>query len=301
MKWLFILLSFNAVASSFMHETIKVDGVQRSYVVKLPDGYQQGAEYPLIIGLHGSSSTWKKFNNGTTKHTLERQANLHQMVLILPQGKDNHWNDGRTQSLNGKQAYDDVKFISRLIDKAIKKYQVDDKKVFVTGMSNGGFMAIRLAQSLSIKIKAIAAVAAQMSVKNKNLTMETSTSMMLINGTQDPIIPFNGGPVKLFKFSKNRGSVLSSQQTVDYFLKANQCHNSPITQHQNKRKFDKTQIEIYTYDDCSDNTQVKFIKVIGGGHTWPGGKQYLPIGLIGRLSREFNASQMIVNFFAHIN
>lgn len=127
--------------------------------------------------------------------------------------------------------------------------------------------------------------------------MESRTSMMLINGTQDPIIPFQGGPVKLFKFSKNRSSVLSSQQTIDYFLKANQCRKTPHIKHQNKRKFDKTQIEILSFESCLDSTRVKFIKVIGGGHTWPGGKQYLPIGLIGRLSREFNASENIVDFF----
>lgn len=297
MKWIILLLSFSATGSEFIPKRIEVDGIERTYAVKFPDNYHQGVKYSLVIGLHGSGSTWEKFNKGTTKHSLEAEANSHDMVLILPQGKDNHWNDGRTAALNGQHAYNDVKFISLLIDKAIAQYQVDAHHVYATGMSNGGLMAIRLAQSLSTKIKAIAAVAAQVSVKNKNHIMQNPTSMLLINGTQDPIIPFNGGAVKLFKFSQNRGSVLSSQQSINYFLKANECHNKPLIQHQNKRKFDKTQVEIYTYDNCSHNTQVRLIKVIGGGHTWPGGKQYLPIGLIGRVSHEINASKRIVDFF----
>ena len=109
-------------------------------------------------------------------------------------------------------------FISALIDKSINQYQAHANQVFVAGMSNGGFMAIRLAQELSHKVNSVAAVAAQMGVNNKPIEIEEPISFLLINGTQDPIVPYYGTEMKPFKFAKSRGLILSTQQTLDTFV-----------------------------------------------------------------------------------
>lgn len=295
-----LFVSLTVLSSDFTEETITIDGVERSYVTKFPDNHQSDIKLPVIIALHGGGSTWEKFNKGTTKRTLELYSNKNNMLLIFPQGKSNHWNDGRLKNLKDSDSLDDVKFISKLIDKSIEKHHVDSSKVFITGMSNGGFMAIRLGIELSDKVKAIAAVSAQMSVANQDLNIQKPISFLLINGTDDPVVPYHGGEMKLFKFSKSRGTILSTTQTINYFLNANNCHPKPIKIFKNKRKFDKTSIISNHYEKCESNTQVKLLTVNGGGHTWPGGKQYLPIAIIGRLSREINASQSIVDFFLNL-
>ena len=84
---------------------------------------------------------------------------------------------------------------------------------------------------------------------------------------------------------------------MSYFLKSNQCQHDYNQQIINNRKFDKTSVEIRQYNNCQNNSKVHRYKVNNGGHLWPGGKQYLPIKLIGRLTREFQASKVILDFF----
>ncbi len=289
------LFSPSLFAGGFNSETLKVDGRKRQFVVKKPLFWDKSKKIPLIIGLHGGGSSWKKFNNGTTKHTLDIETKKRNILLILPQAIDNHWNDGRKIFANNP--IDDVKFISKLIDYAIKKYNVDASKVYITGMSNGGMMAIRLAIELSDKVKAVAAVSALLNYGIRNQKPKNPVSFLLINGTTDPIMPYAGGEIKTFGFSKPRGKVLSARKTLNYFLDNNVCNTRPIKKHQDKRPFDKTSLDFEIYDKCFASTQVESIQVNDGGHTWPGGKQYLPVGLIGRASREINASKVIVDFF----
>lgn len=296
---LILLLLFSSIlsANGFVDENIEINGITRNYVYKYPDNYQITDKTPVIIALHGGGSNWKKLNRGTTKYTLEKAANKRQVLLIYPDGINNHWNDGRDK----KNKIDDVAFISALIDKAIDQYHADAKQVFVIGMSNGGFMAIRIAQELSQKVNSIAAVAAQMGVNNRQIKIKEPISFLLINGTEDPIVPYQGGDMKLFEFGKSRGMILSTQQTIDAFVKHNQCKPSPKIQLKNTRKFDQTSVVSKIYVDCAKQTKVKLLEIMGGGHTWPGGKQYLPKAIIGNLSREINTSEEMVDFFLNVN
>ncbi len=295
---LFLLLMVgNLHANDFIKDSIEIAGQIRHYVYKYPDSYHAIDKIPVVIALHGGGSNWKKFNRGTTKYSLEKAANKNKVLLIYPQGINNHWNDGRDKN----NQTNDVAFISALIDKAINQYHVDTTKVFVTGMSNGGFMTIRIAQELSRKVTAVAAIAAQIGVNNRGLNIEESVSFLLINGTQDPIVPYFGGEMKPFKFAKSRGFVLSTQQTIGVFVNHNQCQSKPKIAVKNTRKFDNTIAIIKKYKDCTKQSQVELIEIEGGGHTWPGGKQYLPKAIIGNLSREINASELIVDFFLNVN
>ncbi|MBL4661609.1 MAG: prolyl oligopeptidase family serine peptidase [Alcanivoracaceae bacterium] len=296
--WLLIIfVAFPANSGTFNEKNIMVNKIKRSYVTKFPNSYDVDQKIPLIIALHGGGSNWKKFNRATTRNTLEKEANRNNMLLIFPEGKNNHWSDGREKHLQGQQTYDDVKFISELIDLAIDKYNVDPDKVFVTGMSNGGFMAIRLAIELTEKISAVVSISAQMSLKIQFLQLDKPISFMLINGTNDPIVPYHGGEMKLFKLPKSRGKVLSSTQTINYFVKNNKCAKPAVRSSQDHNKFDMTTLDITEYKECKGNTQVTLIKVNSGGHTWPGGRQYLPVALIGHVSKEVNASKLLVDFF----
>ncbi len=294
---LLILFSANVNSNGFVEDSIEIAGQVRHYVYKYPNNYQAIDKISVIIALHGGGSNWKKFNKGTTKYTLEKAANNRQMLLIYPQGINSHWNDGRDR----KNQTDDVAFISALIDKSIDQYNVDVTKVFVTGMSNGGFMSIRIAQELSRKVTSVAAVTAQMGVNNRGLNIDKPISFLLINGTQDPIVPYFGGNMKPFKFAKSKGMILSTQQTIETFVQLNQCDSKPKITVKNTRKFDNTSVISKKYLNCTGESQVELLEIEGGGHTWPGGKQYLPKGIIGNLSREINASETIVDFFLNVN
>ena len=98
------------------------------------------------------------------------------------------------------------------------------------------------------------------------------------------------------KHTTTEQAVLSSKVN-----KHNQCNPIPQIKVKNARKFDQTTVVIKTYVNCAKQSRVKLLEINGGGHTWPGGKQYLPKGIVGRLSREINASETIVDFFLNVN
>ncbi len=292
MRIVFLLLFTTAALSSeLVEEQLVVDGLTRSYAI---NELETKKLKPLIIALHGGGSRWDKFTYKTTQSTLLNAANNKQAVIIFPQGIKNHWNDGRKHLDND---INDVSFISSLIDYSIKNYGVDKNKIYIVGFSNGGFMSMRLAIELSDKITGAAAVSAQLSEAIQHKKMKGNVSFMLINGSQDPIVPYKGGEMKSFRFAKSRGTLLSTQETLNYFLVANQCSKDKEKIYFNNKKFDKTSISIENYDNCDHNTKVKLITVNKGGHTWPGGKQYLPVKLIGKASREIDAGKEVVDFF----
>jgi polyhydroxybutyrate depolymerase len=288
---LLLLFSGAVISSELVEQRFVVDGLTRFYTI---NEIQTKELKPLIIALHGGGSSWDKFAYKTTQSTLLNAAHENQAVIIFPQGIKNHWNDGRKHLDNG---VDDVSFISQLIDYSLENYTVDKNKIYIVGFSNGGFMSMRLAIELSDKITGAAAVSAQLSEAIQNKKMKENVSFMLINGVQDPIVPYMGGEMKSFKFAKSRGTLLSTQETLNYFLDANECKGVMKKQYINNKKFDKTSISIEKYDNCNHNTKVKLITVNGGGHTWPGGMQYLPVKLIGKVSREIDAGKEVIDFF----
>ena len=196
------------------------------------------------------------------------------------------------------ETVNDVDFISKIIDTMVQNYGIDPTQVYATGISNGGFMSVRLAMDLSDKIAAVAPVAAQLSVALEDKTPKLPISIMIVNGTEDPLVPFDGGHVRLFESGRSRGEILSTAVTIEHFRQHNNCEATPkLVELPNTDPDDGTTVTIETYANCDDGAEVILVKVIGGGHTWPGGKPYLSPKLVGMVSREINASEMILDFF----
>lgn len=280
-------------------ETLYHDGINRTYHVYLPPDLIKDVPAPLVIALHGGKGDGRGFDRNTTAGTLTAAAAARGVVLVFPEGINKQWCDGRTEMLKDKgKIYDDVGFISQIIDKMIKDYGIDPKRVYITGISNGGFMSVRLAMELSEKIAAVAPVAAQISEALKDKTPQLPISIMVINGTKDPLVPYNGGDLRLFGFGRSRGAVLSTAKTIELFVHHNGCGKAPMTiEIDDKDPDDGATVVVEKYKDGKDGTEVILLKVIGGGHTWPGGEQYLGPRLIGTVCRDIDASEMILDFF----
>jgi len=279
-------------------ETLYHEDVKRTYHVHLPPDFRKYELAPLLIALHGGKGDGLGFNQNTTEGTLTDAAAARRVVLVFPEGINKQWCDGRTEMLKNKEkTYDDVGFISKIIDNMVKNYGINPKRVYVTGISNGGFMSVRLAMDLSEKIAAVAPVAAQVSKALRDTTPKLPISIMLVNGTKDPLVPFNGGDLRLFGFGRSRGEVLSTVETVELFRRHNGCDKTPNkTELEDKAPDDGATVEVEKYAGGKDGTEVILLKVIGGGHTWPGGRQYLSPRMIGTVCRDINASEMILDF-----
>ena len=279
-------------------KSVQYEGVERSWQIYLPPNFSNDKAAPLVIALHGGGGNGSKFDETTTEGTLTAAADKRGAVLVFPEGIDKRWNDGRQEVFRGKRKYNDVGFISKLIDEMIQGYGIDSTRIYATGISNGGFMSVRLAMELSEKITAVAPVTAQVSITMSNKIPQHPISIMIVNGTEDPLVPFGGGHVRLFRFGRSRGEVLSTRQSIEIFRNFNGCRQpAEIIKMADLDPDDGTTIEIEKYAGGRNNSEVILVKVVGGGHTWPGGKQYLRPRMVGVVSRDINASEMILDFF----
>ncbi len=271
---------------------------QRKLVIHFPPSFSQGL--PLVIVLHGGGGNKENVNKVTNFSAVADSENF---LVVYPDGIDNQWNDGREyKTLFKKQSEaDDVGFISSMIDYLIEKYNINSKSVFVCGISNGGMMSLRIACELTGKINSVASVAANMTpFLLNNCSPSKPISIMLICGTKDPLVPYNGGKVGL-GILKNRGTVLSVEKSIDYWVKLNKCNTSPIVIEEDNNKFDKTKAIKKIFSDGLNGSEVILYTIENGGHTWPGGLQYLSERIIGKSSKDINASEVIWKFFkSHI-
>lgn len=278
-------------------DSITINGIERTYDLYVPEGIDISKVVPLVLVLHGGGGQGK----GMIKLTgFNEVADVHNFIVVYPDGIDKHWNDGReiNSRINNGKIVDDVLFISKLIDTLKSIYKIDSNQVFVTGISNGGFMSFRLACDIPEKITAIAAVASSMTVEQYSNCHPSSTiPVMIISGDQDPLVPFEGGEIG-FKLLKKRGKVVSVKETVQFWVKNNECKNEPIISTVDSSIDVDTKAINYLYTGGKKNSRVNYWFIEGGGHTWPGGYQYLPKLIIGRTSRQINASEEIWKFFS---
>jgi polyhydroxybutyrate depolymerase len=273
-------------------------GVERRYLVHAPRNRAPGVKAPLVLVLHGGGGNAE----GTiklTKHRWDELADRDGFVVVYPDAVDKNWNDGRTveSSEAHREKVDDVGYFSAVIDAVSKSENVDPRRIYATGISNGGFMSHRLGRELSSRIAAIAPVAANLqTAEDFAVVPSRAVSVLAINGTEDPLVPFGGGDVHFLKLK--RGKCLSAKETIAWWVKVNGCAAEGVAGAVPDRDAgDGTTVRTETHGGGRDGTEVILYIVEHGGHTWPGGLQYLPAVLIGKTCRDFDASDVIWAFF----
>jgi polyhydroxybutyrate depolymerase len=300
---LFIIFSPESfITGTNFTDSIAVGGIKRTFFLHIPDKYDITKPMPLLIVLHGGGGTGRSMEK-LTRGGFDEISDKSGFILVYPDGIDKHWNDGRNSDSSENRVnndnIDDVGFIAALIDNLIKKMNVDPKRVYVTGMSNGAIMSYRLACELSEKIAAIAPVAGNIP---QNLLMICSpsrpVSVLAINNVSDPLVPFEGGDVTGPYGMRKLGKVLSATESAKFWANRDKCSSTPIIAFEPDRDpGDGTRIRKETYMNCEGNSEVVLYIIEGGGHTWPGGNQYLNERIIGKTSRDMNAAEVIWNFF----
>jgi len=301
--FLFVLLfiSVHVFAQSDYDKTIMVDGRERQYMVHLPPAFDVSKKLPVILALHGGGGTYK---NTINFYGFNDVADKNNFIIVYPNAVNKAWAMPGITSRNKKldTTVDDVHFISVLIDTLIAEYNIDDKRVFCSGISRGGMFSFYLAYKLNDRIAGIAPVCGGISqTVGDAYTLFRPIPVLMINGTDDPLVKYNGGYGILNR--RNEGSedadMLPAEDLLAKIVKFDNCNNNRVVTDlpDNDPTDGCTAIEsIY---NCN-NVTVDFIKINNGGHTWPGGSQYLPKFIIGRVCRDFSAAEKIVSFFSSI-
>jgi polyhydroxybutyrate depolymerase len=250
----------------------------------------------VLIVLHGGGGAARQIMTFTRFNPIAAREGF---VVLYPQGLDRGWNDGR--EFQGRDSNkDDVGFLLAVLDEVERQgIEINRAAVGVTGISNGGFMAMRMACEAADKIAGIAAVTATMPAETgARCRPARPVPVLAINGTRDPMVPYEGGQVRAF--FRNRGMVWSTARTVEFWGKVNGCSGAPRSAVLPDRDPSDGTISIrHDYQYCR-HAPVTLLEVQGGGHTWPGGSQYLPSALVGLASRDFDASEAIFAFFKSV-
>lgn len=287
---LFFFKSFAENSSNIIKKEIKLDGLTRTYRVQIPRIYDGKNPVPLLFILHGGGGTGERMPDFTGFKQLSEKNGF---IAVYPDAYMRNWNDGR-EFLSLR--VDDIKFFRVMIEQIANEYRIDKTRIYATGISNGAMMSFTLACHLSEMFAAIAVVAGNLPERLKHEKPKTPVSVLIMNGTKDPLVPYNGGNIKVF--SKERGKVLSTDETIKFWIKANNCSEQTISgKIPDKVKNDGSTVIVESYRNPLNNVEVVLYKIEGGGHTWPGGFQYLPERIIGKTNRDIKASDVIWNFF----
>lgn len=272
---------------------LTIDGIDRSFIIYLPEGFNNAGKMPLIFAIHGGSGTP---DGMITIANFKPIADRDKVLLVYPAGIQKNWNDGRPTTPN-QLGINDVSFFNKLSDYLIENYPVDEAKIYVTGISNGGFMSSRLACELSNRIAAIAVVAATMEATTiaPNCNPSRPVPTLYIHGTADPLVPFTGG--QMTAGGTAGGMILSHFQVIDKWITINGCNSTPTITDLPDFSNDGTTIKRRVYSGGTNGSEVVSYVVLNGGHTWPQGYQYLSEAIIGKTSQDMNACEIAWAFF----
>ena len=233
-------------------QTIIHQGVNREYVLYVPDSYDGSFSVPVVLNFHGFSGDAYQYMN---EADMRRLAEAETFILIYPQGLDldgePHWNACPNGGDN-KSDVDDFGFIETLVKEVSSNYNIDLERIYAVGYSNGGMMAYGLANHKSELIAAVASVSGAM----LDCTGPTSHPMPVIHlhGTDDFDLPYNGN-----------NYYNSVQNTLDYWTNFNNTNSEPIVNFDN---IGEIEIEHYIYNNGNNSVSVEHYKYIGGDHLW---------------------------------
>jgi len=191
---------------------------------------------------------------------------------------------------NRSEPADDVAFLNQMLDQLALKYSIDTRRIYATGLSDGGFMALRVGCNMADRVAAIAAVGAAMP-KTMICLPARPVPALFINGTDDPIVPDNGGTYKPGRFH-----VLSAEDSAKTWAKFDRCEDKPAQDKLPSSEKGGKETKTFTYSTCKDNAQVALYSVKGAGNTWPGGEQFTTEKEVGKTSNAINANEAIWSF-----
>lgn len=257
-------------------------GYARTSLLHVPSSYDPARGMPLVVSFHG-------FGSDATQQTLltnmSAAADARGFVVAYPQGIGNGWNAGDCCTQLQPAGIDDVGFVRALVARIASEYCIDPKRIYATGMSNGGFMSHRLACEMADVFAAVAPVAGVLGISPATCNPPRVVPIMDFHGTSDGVVPYDGGMTSPDPFTHGFKSV---QQTINFWRNKDGCLDAPVTTYASG---DATCVK---WSGCRGGGDITLCTIDGGGHTWPGG---LPVPTLGKTSVDLNATNAMVDFF----
>lgn len=257
----FIIVALSTI-NLFAQQTSKTmdfDGLTRKYIEYVSPLYNSSQSVPLIISLHGLGDNMNNFA-GIGMHQIADTANF---IVITPEAivdalitNSTAWNSGASAYgfvLNGN--IDDVGFLNAIIDSSMQLYNIDTNRIYVLGLSMGGFMTQRLACQLNERFAAVASVAGTM-----------GTAMTCTNDSPIPVCHIHGTLDSTIYYTNNMYGN-DPEEVVNFWVNKNSCDTNADTVFIDNVA-DGRSVEVINYPNGDLNTEVLFYKIINGKHEW---------------------------------
>jgi polyhydroxybutyrate depolymerase len=298
-------LTVARAATSFEKRVYGHNGIARTYLVRAPANGKPPVA--IVVMLHGHTGSAERLIGSDGKPAPYRQwnpiADREGVLLVAPQGiaggdGKSGWNDCRADADSNPRS-DDVAFIAEIIAASRRDYRVSSNRVYVVGSSNGGQMALRMAIERPDTITAAAAIVASMPARSECATPTRFVPMVFINGTNDPLMPFNGGSVGNDKFQ--RGSVLSTKASIAFWAKLSGAPSAPeVTRLPDLFIEDGCRVFREVHAKRNGRPIVILYRIEGGGHLEPSRKERYPRWLsrwLGKQSADIEMVDDVWTFF----
>ncbi len=235
-------------------QSIEWNGATRTFDLYRPQGSTDAV--PLVVMLHGG------FGNGAQAERAyhwDTEADKGHFLVVYPDGLNRAWNAGSCCGRPQRAGVDDVGFITTMVAAIEQQIPIDPARVYVTGMSNGAMMALRLA----CQTDTFAAIAPVAGTLLTDCSRARPTAVLQIHGTADDRVPYGGGPGRAFAADGNPRvdgpsvpSVNATWRAIDACAPPTSSTAGPVT----------TETAA-----CADGRTVELISVANAGHQWPGG------------------------------
>lgn len=286
-----------ALGSEIQTGKIRVEERERTFLSYVPKSLSKESRPGLIIVLHGTGIDGAKIREWTG-YEFDRMADDNGFIVLYPDGYKNNWNESRkTGSYPAKkEKIDDVGFITALIEKYGSKHGVDPLKVYAFGYSSGGEMAFRLATEKPNLLRAITTISANLPTPD-NFTAHIGqilSRIMMVNGTKDPITPYEGGKISLF--GQDFGKVISAPSTAEAFARAAHAvkeRKSSRPADQDEKHNSSVEKTVWMKDG---QPMIELYTVTGGGHVIPQQVAKMP-RFLGKITGDLDAPKEAVRFF----
>jgi polyhydroxybutyrate depolymerase len=291
-----LLMPLLAQAAGDPTVTLEYGGLERSYLVHRPDP-MPATPPPVVVVLHGGGGNAESIAEMTG---FDAEADQHGFIVVYPNGTDaGHpfrkmlgkkglltWNAGGCCGYARDHGIDDVGFIRAVVRAVVQDNAADPKRVYATGISNGGMMAYRLACEAGDVFAAIAPVSAIQDVQECKPVQPLS--LFHIHGEKDENVPIAGGVGKKALDKEGKQGRPPVQESIDFWVKQDGCS---VTAHSREPG-----VEMVNYGGCTAGTEVQYFKILDGGHSWPGGQRLS--ALLDPPSKALNATDTIWYFFS---
>jgi len=282
---LLCLLSFGAKAEDSLH-SITVDQTERSYVLHVPPAVKEPAA--LVIVLHGGGGSAK---SAIAQTGFDAEADKRGFITAYPEGtarsngRFHTWNAGACCGIAVVRGMDDVGFIRAMVAEIAAAYPLDPKRIYATGLSNGGMMAYRLGCEASDLVAAIAPVSAVIVVAP--CEPRFPVSVLHIHGTADRNVPIAGG---VGEKSIVKYPYPPVERSIAFWAAWDDCGKDPIV------STAAPSVTLRSYPLCTLGIAVDYYVIEGGSHAWPGGKRLAKF--LDEPSKAIAATPLIWQFFA---